>query len=533
MYHAQPQQGSRRQRPPVQALDLAGSQGQRLRHRPGADEYVALVSPIYDQRFQNDDRRPPGQNPSSPNRGLPHPRYGSPGESMPTMQFNMGELPPRTKSAPPDDPRNWDRNGPPPPRLYHDNYDDRRPPAQTLPMTNGRGPPRRGPPMDRHPPQQLYDRGPEPRRSPVQQPLYDERPPPSRHNTGPGSNGNYDPRGPPQRPYDRGPPNQRDPHFNDRDFYADPRRNPRNASVDQQFDDYVEELGSPPQERISPSRPDYRMDPRIDPRNDPHYNDPHYGDLQQPPRQDPRFNRRSPPYSDSDHFNPPDRRQLVDAGVVSGPPSPRVLQRSQTAPGMGDIDHGVKNMDLRRLSPPETDIQPRGPNKLQKAPPKQLAPANVQPQPMLSPTGSKHNPNGLPVFPSPESSRPGSKDRTSRSSEGSYRPPQVVEKPKLTLAILEDIRRAAKENPSDPAAQLELGKALLEASLVLSHEQGMGDPKRVAKCRENFISEGLKIVKKLSSSVFLFNLFMLMVGINRGWKTTLSRSYVFPCYLLW
>jgi hypothetical protein len=69
------------------------------------------------------------------------------------------------------------------------------------------------------------------------------------------------------------------------------------------------------------------------------------------------------------------------------------------------------------------------------------------------------------------------------------------------LALLEDIRREAKENPNDPAVQLDLAKALLEASVVLSHEQGMGDPKRVAKSRENYISEAQKIVKKLASSV--------------------------------
>jgi len=39
---------------------------------------------------------------------------------------------------------------------------------------------------------------------------------------------------------------------------------------------------------------------------------------------------------------------------------------------------------------------------------------------------------------------------------------------------------------------------------VLSQEIGMGDPKRIAKSRENFNIEAYKIVKKLSSSVYTF-----------------------------
>jgi hypothetical protein len=72
------------------------------------------------------------------------------------------------------------------------------------------------------------------------------------------------------------------------------------------------------------------------------------------------------------------------------------------------------------------------------------------------------------------------------------------------LALLEDYRRDAKENPNDPAMQLDYAKALLEASVVLSQEIGMGDPKRIAKSRENFNAEAYKIVKKLSSSVYTF-----------------------------
>jgi TPR repeat protein len=80
----------------------------------------------------------------------------------------------------------------------------------------------------------------------------------------------------------------------------------------------------------------------------------------------------------------------------------------------------------------------------------------------------------------------------------------IPEKPKLTFALLEEYRRDAKEAPNDPAIQLDLAKALFEASIVLSQEQGMGDPKRVAKSRENYTSESYKLVKKLASSVSLF-----------------------------
>jgi hypothetical protein len=67
--------------------------------------------------------------------------------------------------------------------------------------------------------------------------------------------------------------------------------------------------------------------------------------------------------------------------------------------------------------------------------------------------------------------------------------------------MLEDMRQQAKDHHHDPAVQLDLAKCLLEASTVLSQEQGMGDPKRVVKARESFISEAYKITKKLASSV--------------------------------
>ena len=166
-------------------------------------------------------------------------------------------------------------------------------------------------------------------------------------------------------------------------------------------------------------------------------------------------------------------------------------------------------MDLRRQSPPQLQPQSRSPNKLHKSPGKPTGPVGVQSQIITTPNGNQIDPNALPIFPSPDQTAqtqgggPPPSERGSYSSDGSNLTvrPRVIEKPKLTLALLEDYRRDAKNNPNDPAIQLDYAKALMEASLVLSQEIGMGDPKRVAKSRENFNAEAYKIVKKLASSV--------------------------------
>jgi hypothetical protein len=498
VYNSPHQQGPRKPRPPMQALDLAGQHSERARRRPGADEYVALVSPSYDKRFEDDRRAYPpnsfNRQPPSPSNRMPPPsRNGPPGEPMPTMQFNMAVPPPRTKSAPPDDPRNWDRNGPPPPRQNRDPYDDRRGPPN-MPM-NGRGPPRGARPMDRPP----YDRGPDPQRRsppPRQQVPYDGRGPPPRSNTMP--NDVYDPRGHPPRAYDARPSSRSN-------EYNDPRNNrPVNGNVDELLDDYLEELGSPIMEkRRSPSRQDpRRIDPRMDPRGDPR-GEPRY-DPRQQPRMNPGFERRTPPYSDTgaDPYAPPDRRQLVHQATE--PPGPGRLPRSQTAPGITDLDRGLQQMDLRRNTPPDlTGRRSRSPNKLHKSPPKQ-GPIGVQSQAITTVNGTI-DPNALPTFPSPKSnadSHPRQTSVTSYSSDSS-RPVPKKEKPKLTFALLEDYRRDAKDNPNDAAIQLDFAKALFEAGNVLAQESGMGDPKRVAKSRENYIQESYKIVKKLASSVII------------------------------
>jgi len=298
----------------------------------------------------------------------------------------------------------------------------------------------------------------------------------------------------------RGPP----PRMDDRGYQPDPRRDPRAGNVDQMLDNYIEELGSPPQQYTSPPRADTRGDPRMDPRGGP------------PPRPDPRFNNpgpRAPPFSDTaippDQYIPPDRRQLAAQVGLPGPPPPGLLPRSQTTPGISDLDRGVQGMDIRRQSPPGATS--RSPNKLQKSPGKNAGPVGVQSQIITASNGNSIDPNALPIFPSPDQKAPPPpggngplQDRQSYSSEGSYRDQRVIVKPKLTLALLEDYRRDAKENPNDPAIQLDYAKALLEASVVLSQEIGMGDPKRIAKSRENFNIEAYKIVKKLSSSVYTF-----------------------------
>ena len=216
-----------------------------------------------------------------------------------------------------------------------------------------------------------------------------------------------------------------------------------------------------------------------------------------------------------DQYIPPDRRQLAaQAGGMPDLPTRGVLPRSQTAPaitlvdrGVQLVDRGVQQMDLRQTSPEP----PRGPSKLHKSPPKQASAIGVQSQRMSGPDGTTVDPNALPAFPEPENSRNSGtslqNSRGSRSSEGSYglpMPPPNPEKPPLTFQMLEEYRKDAKEHPSDAAIQLDYAKALLEASVFLAPEQGMGDPKRVAKARENYVSDAHKLVKKLASSVSHF-----------------------------
>lgn len=177
-------------------------------------------------------------------------------------------------------------------------------------------------------------------------------------------------------------------------------------------------------------------------------------------------------------------------------------------PQPSDLERGVDRIDLRRYSPLDSHV----PNKLHKPPPKNAGPIGVQSQVVAAPIVQQADPNALPIFPSPERNSPENNNpqnqyngdyymperQSSGSEPGTHRLP---ERPKLTFALLEEYRRNAKENPNDPAIQLDLGKALLEASVVLSQEHGMNDPKRVAKSRENYISEAYRIVKKLASSV--------------------------------
>lgn len=501
--------GPRRPRPPMQALDLAGQQMQRPSRRPGVDDYGALVSPVHDKRFDDDRRQPypPQQRPSPTNRGPPS-RMGPPGEPMPTMQFSMNAPPPRTKSAPPDDPRNWGRDGQPPmPRQQRDPYDDRRPPGPPQQnMANGRGPPRGRPPMDR-PPQQMYDRGPEPRRrSPQDQyPPY-ERGPPSRSNTYPVLNDNFDPRGPPpsQRGYDP-PPQSRDRYDarqEDPRYHPDRRPNqPQNGNVDELLDDYLEELGSPIERPVLPGQFDGNRRP--DPRDD--YPPPSRGG-----GGGGGPGRRTPPpqRSPEDRYSPPDRRQLTQQ-LTQGPPPPGPgrLPRSQTAQGISDLNRPIASIDLRNDTTIEAAPRTRSPNKLHKSPPRVNTAQGVQSQAITSPNGTVHDPNALPIFPSRNSlsstqSRPESSGgRGSYGSDKRISKPQVQPKPPLTFALLEDYRREAKDNPTDPGIQLQYGKALVEAATVLAPEQGMGDPKRVTKARQDYIAEGYKIVKKLAASV--------------------------------
>ncbi|KAK3812423.1 MAG: HCP-like protein [Linnemannia gamsii] len=67
----------------------------------------------------------------------------------------------------------------------------------------------------------------------------------------------------------------------------------------------------------------------------------------------------------------------------------------------------------------------------------------------------------------------------------------------LTLEVLNEMRQRAKAT-SDPAAQLEYAKALIEAAVTFGNEDP--DPKRQKRNKEALFLEGLKIIKRLATT---------------------------------
>ncbi|KAG0010721.1 hypothetical protein BGZ80_001230, partial [Entomortierella chlamydospora] len=67
----------------------------------------------------------------------------------------------------------------------------------------------------------------------------------------------------------------------------------------------------------------------------------------------------------------------------------------------------------------------------------------------------------------------------------------------LTIELLDEMRQRAK-NSNDPAAQLDYGKALVEAAMTFGNDDP--DPKRQKKNKEALLMEGLKIIKSLATT---------------------------------
>ncbi|KAF2719451.1 HCP-like protein [Polychaeton citri CBS 116435] len=72
----------------------------------------------------------------------------------------------------------------------------------------------------------------------------------------------------------------------------------------------------------------------------------------------------------------------------------------------------------------------------------------------------------------------------------------------VTHAELDQLRRYVTSNPQNPKQALVLVKKLVEASNVLSSDNGRLDPKSTAKNREKYIVEAHKRLKKLASAGF-------------------------------
>jgi TPR repeat protein len=200
-----------------------------------------------------------------------------------------------------------------------------------------------------------------------------------------------------------------------------------------------------------------------------------------------RFNqgndRRSPP-----------RQGYATSGHLQGlPQRPATSSSSQPPPMRSYGDRGSSD-SFRPDMPPSMNggmdrPPPVRPGLMNTQTPQQRGPSGPQimqqqqQQPPMRPQqqpAPQHAPQ-----PAPQS------QRTSASSD---------EKPKVTVAELNQMREQFKERPNDFNLGLRFAKRLVEAAKVLSDENGRADPKQVARNRERYINDAHKIVKKMVSS---------------------------------
>ena len=166
------------------------------------------------------------------------------------------------------------------------------------------------------------------------------------------------------------------------------------------------------------------------------------------------------------------------------------------------------------------------------------SPINNRPGPTSPPTMSPSNPDSLPSHPAPV--RPGlmqvspvnqaPKPVPLRQYNSTPSPMQLSNPTKnpgpsrsvgtprdsvpVTHQELERLKQAMTGNPDDLKVQMLLAKRLVEAASVLVDERA--DPRTRNKCREKYILDAHKIVKKLSNNGYSEATFYLADAYSRG-----------------
>ena len=242
-------------------------------------------------------------------------------------------------------------------------------------------------------------------------------------------------------------------------------------------------------------------------------------------------------------------------GLPSGPrgrgPPPRGmtmdsnLQRGLSNPGYGpgpqqNIDPRYQQRPMQRGYSDETAYSEPGPQAMRNASP--MAPGNpiarpgtagpvpgrmaTDPVQRRAGTTQPRSPDALPAHPTPV--RPGLMQQNQDQSAASQasRPPPVRQyntdptpagsgpQPRPSMSSsrrssiphpvthdeLNRLRATLRNNPSDVKTALQLAKKLVEASSVLSDENGTADKRTREKNREKFVMEAYKMIKKLVQS---------------------------------
>ncbi|KJZ79309.1 hypothetical protein HIM_01460 [Hirsutella minnesotensis 3608] len=129
------------------------------------------------------------------------------------------------------------------------------------------------------------------------------------------------------------------------------------------------------------------------------------------------------------------------------------------------------------------------------------------------------NPDALPAHPTPASQPPQPQmpppQQRQMMRAGHQMPPEpaMLEMP-VTPQELEQLRMAIKANANDQDSAMRLAKKLMEAADVLAPK--IPDPKQRARCRERYLMDAHKILKKLANAQNPDAMFAMADGLGRG-----------------